>query len=99
MSKVKLNFVEESKAQKDLPTLFVLDTKGKLRMWKCWVIDDTVYREYGLVEGKKIKSERKFESKNIGKQNEKTAFEQALNEANKEWIARIDKKYAPDADS
>ena len=98
MSKAKLNFVEESADQKDLPTLFVLDTKGKLRMWKCWVIDDTVYREYGLVEGKKINSERTFESKNVGKKNETTASEQAWNEANREWIAHIDKKYAPDTD-
>lgn len=80
-----------------LPLLYAKDSAGKLRVWKCWVIGDTVYREHGLVDGKHVFSERKFEGKNVGKKNETTPEEQAWNEANKEWVAHIDKEYAPDA--
>ncbi len=82
--------------EKTLPPLFVTDTNGKLRVWKCWVIGDTVHREHGLVTGKKVTSTRVFEGKNIGKKNETTPEEQAWNEANKEWVAHIDKEYQPD---
>jgi hypothetical protein len=91
MSQAKLNFV----LTKKLPILYATDSKGKLRVWKCWVIEDTVYREYGLVDGKKINSERVFEGKNVGKKNETSASEQAWNEANREWVSHIDKKYEP----
>jgi ATP-dependent DNA ligase len=82
--------------KKTLPPLFVNDTNGKLRVWKCWVTGDTVHREHGLVTGKKVTSTRVFEGKNIGKKNETTPEEQAWNEANKEWVAHIDKEYVPD---
>lgn len=81
---------------KHLPPLYAKDSNGKLRVWKCWVVGDTVHREHGLVDGKHVLSSRIFEGKNVGKKNETTPEEQAWNEANKEWIAHIDKEYAPD---
>lgn len=81
--------------KRELPTLYGVDSKGKNRMWKCWVVGDTIFREHGLVNGKKILSERQFEGKSIGKKNETTPEEQAWMEANKEWVAHISKEYAP----
>jgi hypothetical protein len=99
MSKMSIVFESENSEEqniKTLPPLYTIDSKGKRRLWKCWVIDDTVYREHGLIDGKKVSSERTFEGKNIGKKNETSPEEQAWNEANKEWVAHIDKEYAPD---
>lgn len=84
--------------RRDLPRLFVIDTKGKKRMWECYVIGDTIYRIYGLVDGKKIENERTFEGKSIGKKNEKSSSEQAWIEANKEWVKHLDKAYLPAKD-
>jgi DNA ligase-1 len=84
--------------EKRLPELFILDSQNKQRIWKCWVINDTLYREYGLVGpryGKLIKNERSFEGKSIGKKNETSSDEQAWAEAHKEWISHIDKGYLP----
>lgn len=94
MSDISSN--SESSAEiRELPALYGVDANGKKRMWRCWTERDTVYREHGLVEGKKITSSRTFKGKNIGKKNETTADEQAWVEANKEWIKYLDKKYTP----
>lgn len=89
---------EEHDSRKNLPILYVTDSKGKERVWKCWVIGDTVYREYGLVDGKQVESQRTFKGKSIGKKNETSPEEQAWAEANKEWVKHIDKEYAPAED-
>jgi ATP-dependent DNA ligase len=80
----------------EFPILYTTDSKDKERTWRCWVEEDTVFREHGLTEGKKVQSERTFEGKNIGKKNEISAEQQALIEAEKEWINNVDKKgYLP----
>lgn len=79
----------------DLPTLYKLDGNNKERMWKNWVVDNTVHTLYGLVDGKHIPKQRSFKGKFLGKKNEVTAAEQALLEANKAWIKQIEKGYAP----
>lgn len=83
-------------AKKELPSLYKLDAKGKQRIWKCWVIGETVYREYGPVDGKKIIAERTFDTKSPGNKNETTPEEQAWKEANKEWVQNINRGYLPD---
>ena len=50
-----------------LPTLFYLDSKGKERMWRVWVIGNALNQEYGTVNGKKITNKRLFDGKNKGK--------------------------------
>ncbi len=60
-----------------LPILFTTDKSGKERMWKIWVIDDTVHRLQGLLSGKKIPYKRVYKGKNVGKANKTTAEEQA----------------------
>ena len=83
---------------RNLAPLFKVDTTGKNRTWRCWVVSSTLHREYGVVDGKMIVSERTFTGTNIGRSNETTPKEQAWKEANKEWTAHIDKGYAPDSD-
>jgi len=83
---------------KTLPTLFTIDSKNKERYWKCEVIDNTLHREYGLIDGKKTQSSREFQGKSIGKKNETSPEDQAWIEANKEWIKHIDKDYHPAKD-
>lgn len=85
----------KSALTRHLPDLFAVDSKGKERVWSCWVVGDTVHRKYGLVTGKKITSERTFKGKSIGKKNETSAEEQAWAAANQEWTKYIDKDYRP----
>ncbi len=87
--------ISEEQDARSLPILLSIDSTGKERYWKCWVVDNILYREYGVVGGKPINSERSFEGKSLGKKNETTPEEQAWAEANKEWIKHIDKEYLP----
>ena len=47
-----------------LPVLYNLDKNGNKRMWKIWIVKDTIYRLSGLKKGKKVSFERTFEGKN-----------------------------------
>ena len=78
-----------------LPLLYSIDKKGKERLWKNWVEDDTVYRVSGIVDGKKQTFQRTFKGKNIGKKNETTPHVQAKQTAEKMWVEQIDKGYLP----
>ena len=78
-----------------LPILFVTDKSGSERMWKIWVVGDTVHRIQGLIKGKKQPYERIFKGKNIGKKNETTSEEQAKQAAETMWIKQLDKGYLP----
>ena len=81
--------------KKYLPVLYTHDKSGKERMWKIWTEKNTVYRSQGLVEGKKQEYQRTFEGKNIGKVNETSPSQQALQSADTMWIKQIDKGYKP----
>lgn len=88
----KVNSIDEART---LPFLYVIDSKGKERIWKCWVENDIVITEAGLIDGKHTYSERKFEGKNLNNKNRTTAEEQAWAEANKKWVKCLDKNYLP----
>ena len=85
-----------------LPDLFKTQVsatgKESLRIWKVWVEENESFKSYGLVSGKKIVTNRKFGGKNIGKSNETTPEEQAILEANRDWIKQLDKGYKPSTD-
>ena len=78
-----------------LPILFTLDKHKKERMWKIWVVDNTVHRLQGLITGKKQTYERTFAGKSIGKKNETTPDEQAKQSAETMWTKQLDKGYLP----
>lgn len=73
---------------------------GKSKMWSirvlergvCGIIETT----HGYVDGKKqINIKTVFEGKNIGKKNETTALQQAINEAQSAWVKKKESGYAP----
>jgi hypothetical protein len=68
-------------------------TTGKTKMWSirvterdgCGVIETT----HGYVDGKKQINEKIIaEGKNIGKKNETTPLQQAINEARSSWVKK-----------
>jgi ATP-dependent DNA ligase len=73
---------------------------GKTKMWSIRVIerDDTGVIEvtHGYVDGKKQVTEKVIsEGKNIGKKNETTALQQAINEARSAWVKKKESGYNP----
>lgn len=78
-----------------LPNLYVVDKKGKTRVWKIWTRGPTVYKSYGEEGGKATPSERTFKGVNLGKRNETSPAEQALRKAERDWVKQLDKSYFP----
>lgn len=81
-----------------LPTLYKLDSKGKVRSWSVEVRDKLfppqIVVSHGEHNGKQqIKITKINEGKNIGRANETVPVEQALNEAQSKWNKQIDKGY------
>ena len=84
----------------ELPQLYALDSKGRIKLWKAEAIslkDGTaiVRKTHGLKGGKTQVNDRKIlKGKNIGKKNETTPFEQAVNEATSAWNRKKDGNYS-----
>lgn len=78
-----------------LPTLYGVDKNGRERMWKISSDGNTVHRESGLVDGKKVEWSREYEGKNIGKKNETSPEEQASRAAETMWTKQLTKGYVP----
>ncbi|APC44371.1 DNA ligase [Pseudoalteromonas phage PH357] len=57
--------------------LYKIDNKDKVRVWKAWNVEDNVYVEHGILDGKLQQSVYVAEPKNIGKVNETTGTTQA----------------------
>jgi len=76
------------------PTLFKVDSKGKIREWRM-EIDGARYRTVaGLADGKQVTSEWKAtEAKNVGRSNATTAEEQAVLEVEALYTKRLDGEY------
>jgi len=56
-----------------LPVLYHIDKKGKERLWRVWVVGDTVHWISGLSDGKKQKYQRVYKGVNKGRSNATTA--------------------------
>lgn len=78
-------------------TLYKLDTKGKLREWRC-EIDGAQFRTVsGLADGKQVTSEWKETfAKNVGRANATTAEAQAVAEVDALYTKRLDGEYHTD---
>lgn len=77
----------------NLPKLYKIDTKGKLREWNIEAIDTSVVIVTGIVGGKLVESSYVAEPKNIGKANETTAEEQACLEATAKHTKQLKSGY------
>lgn len=76
-----------------LPTLYHAAKKGEIRVWKIWTENDTIFTEYGVLDGKLQVSEKKATPKNVGRSNETTAAQQAELEAASLWTYKKERKY------
>ena len=79
---------------KKLPTLYTQTKKGKINQWTTWAEGDTVFTEYGEVDGKLQTASYIAEPKNVGRANETTAQEQAEKESKALWDNKITRKYS-----
>ena len=78
---------------KTFPTLYFKDKLDRTREWKIWVEGSTIHKTYGIKGGKVIEGTREYRGVNKGRANETSAREQAILEAEREWIKRLDKGY------
>jgi len=77
------------------PTLYDKDAKGKIRMWSVKVENrkglGAIITSHGIVGGKIQENTRIVEKgKNLGKKNETTPLQQAINEAQSDWTKKHD---------
>jgi ATP-dependent DNA ligase len=73
---------------------------GKTKMWKIAVLDrngqGVIQTTFGYTDGKKQTNEKIIaEGKNIGKKNETTPLQQAINEARTAWVKKKESGYHP----
>ena len=61
-------------------TLYKLDSKGKIRLWRIYAEGATIVQEAGLLDGKLVINKKEATSKNEGKSNETTPEQQAISE-------------------
>lgn len=81
----------------ELPTLYKMDSKGKIRQWTIFCSEHTTYslyeQEHGLKDGKLQTTSTEFKTgKNIGKVNETTHWEQCLAEAQSLWTKKKERE-------
>ena len=90
---------------KTFPTLYGLDSKGRIKVWSILVHDEIeeaglpakIVTRYGLEDGKQQEAHDWVrEGKNLGKANETTPYEQAVSEAQSKWNKQLDKGYRED---
>ena len=82
------------------PELQATAQTGKTMMWKIAVLDrdgkGVLQTTFGYVDGKKQTNEKTItEGKNIGKKNETTPLQQAINEARTAWVKKKESGYQP----
>jgi DNA ligase-1 len=83
------------------PPLYGESSHGKRKVWSIRVeargSTGVLINEHGYEDGKKVVNERVVEKgKNIGKSNETTPFQQAVNEAQSAWNKKRDAGYKPE---
>ena len=81
------------------PTLFGKASTGKVKQWSVWVESHqeqgVILIEHGYENGKLQRIEKTIsQGKNIGKRNETSPLQQAIQEARSQWIEKKEKGYA-----
>ena len=75
----------------NLDTVYRKDKSGKLRMWSVEARGNTVIVTHGVEGGKLQTKETVVKPKNIGKANETSEVQQAINEAQSKWNERVNR--------
>lgn len=78
---------------KIFPVLYKKTKTGKTQCWEIKAINNEVITTYGELNGKLQEQRYTSEKKNVGKANETSEHEQALNEANSKWLNQLKKGY------
>ena len=78
---------------KKLPTLYGMDTKGRIKEWKIATEGDQIITLSGLQGGALTQTVAYAEAKNVGRANETSAEEQAEKQALSKWKAKHKKQY------
>lgn len=76
-----------------MDTLYKLDSKGKLRFLNIFTEKDEIVQVSGLIGGNPVTNRSKCEGKNIGRSNETSAVEQAIQEANAKVKKKLEEGY------
>jgi ATP-dependent DNA ligase len=84
--------------KKEFGPLYAKASNNKVKVWSATVIDNMFYCTHGYLDGKKITDEKEIKSKNIGRANETTPFEQACNDAQSKMNKKIDEGYMTNLD-
>lgn len=74
-----------------LPILYKKDKLGKLRYWEVWTKDEILYRRDGTTQENK---QKEVTVKIVKGNTLRTPSEQAVQEAKKEWLKKIDQSFA-----
>ena len=79
-----------------LPSLVHTRKDGKTHKWSVWAQKNQVFNQDHIIGGKvKDATIKTCTGTNIGKKNERSPSEQAVEEARSRWIKCLDKGYAP----
>ena len=76
------------------PTLYKRNKNGSYQQWTIWAEGGTIFSEYGQVDGTLQTTSKEAEPKNVGRENETTAEEQAAGEAASMYKKKLDANYA-----
>ena len=74
-------------------TLYGVDKTLEVKVWSVWTQGDTVFVEWGKLDGKKQTKTTVCKPKNVGRANETTPEQQAVLEAQSKWNKQYDKFY------
>jgi DNA ligase-1 len=85
--------VDEWDGTGTLPKLYAKAATGAITEWLCWVDGDTVWVEWGQMDGATQNASFKCKPKNTGRANATTAQQQAIKEAIAKWKKQVKKKY------
>lgn len=77
----------------NFPTLYSIAANGSTRFWRITVSNGLYTVEYGVLGGKITTTTRECTVKNIGKINQTTLYSQALSEARRKWIKKLEQGY------
>lgn len=84
---------------KSFETLYARNSNGSINIWGIGVQDNGISVIWeGLKDGEYTRTERQAKSKNIGKMNETTPYQQALKDAESRWTLKKKKGYKSLAD-
>ncbi len=76
----------------ELPLLYKTTKTGRIHVWRVWTQNKWLYRQDYQLKGntKKEPSVREYRATNVGKSNARTPREQAIIEAARTWVKRLD---------